>query len=106
VFSFFCSGGRCYDQNFLRFSAFFSKTNDIIKILHNLALFRVKNANFFWRKYFKNHNIGPRSAAVGEGVRPEVVLLGRRRRIRGLRLEDPAAHAPQGPGPKVVPSAP
>jgi hypothetical protein len=34
--------------------AFFSKTNVIIKILHNLALFWVKNANFlcqfFWRK--------------------------------------------------------
>jgi hypothetical protein len=38
--------GRCYDHNFLRFStifgkklAFFSKTNVMIKILHNLALF-------------------------------------------------------------------
>jgi hypothetical protein len=42
---------------------FFSKTNVMIKILHNLALFRVKNANFF-AKFFgenilKNHNIGP-----------------------------------------------
>jgi hypothetical protein len=27
--------------------AFFSKTNVMIKILHNLALFWVKNANFF-----------------------------------------------------------
>jgi hypothetical protein len=27
--------------------AFFSKTNIMIKILHNLALLRVKNANFF-----------------------------------------------------------
>jgi hypothetical protein len=27
--------------------AFFSKTNFMIKFLHNLALFRVKNANFF-----------------------------------------------------------
>jgi hypothetical protein len=27
--------------------AFFSKTNVMIKIFHNLALFRVKNANFF-----------------------------------------------------------
>jgi hypothetical protein len=26
--------------------AFFSKTNVMIKILHNLALFSVKNANF------------------------------------------------------------
>jgi hypothetical protein len=38
--------GRCYDHNFLRFStifgeklAFFSKTNVMIKIWHNLALF-------------------------------------------------------------------
>jgi hypothetical protein len=55
--------GRCYDHNFLRFCqfsakklAFFSKTNVMIKILHNLALFWVKNANFFAiffrRKYF------------------------------------------------------
>jgi hypothetical protein len=40
------TGGRCYDHNFLRFltifgekMAFFSKTNVLIKILHNLALF-------------------------------------------------------------------
>jgi hypothetical protein len=48
------SRGRCYDHNFLRFLpnfgkqlAFFSKTNIMIKILHNLALFGVKNANLF-----------------------------------------------------------
>jgi hypothetical protein len=62
--------GRCYDHNFLRFlpifgekMAFFSKTNVMIKNYHNLALFWVKNANFFAisfrRKYFKSHNIGP-----------------------------------------------
>jgi hypothetical protein len=62
--------GRCYDHNFRRFLtifgkklAFFLKTNVMIKILHNLALFWVKNANFFrrffWRKYLKNHSIGP-----------------------------------------------
>jgi hypothetical protein len=58
--------GRCYDHNFLRFSAkklaFFSKTNVMIKVLHNLALFRVKNANFFAEFFgeniLKNHNIG------------------------------------------------
>jgi hypothetical protein len=47
--------------------AFFSKTNVMIKILHNLALFRVKNANFF-AEFFgekkKNHNIGPRLTAI------------------------------------------
>jgi hypothetical protein len=38
--------GRCYDHNFLQFLpifgeklAFFSKTNVMIKFLHNLALF-------------------------------------------------------------------
>jgi hypothetical protein len=53
--------GRCYDHNFLRFStifgkkmAFFSKTNVMIKILHNLALFRVKNANFFAEIFGEN----------------------------------------------------
>jgi hypothetical protein len=42
---------------------FFSKTNVMIQFLHNLALFWVKNDNFFAkffrRKYLKNHNIGP-----------------------------------------------
>jgi hypothetical protein len=37
----------------------------MIKILHNSALFRVKNANFFAEFFgeniLKNHNIGPRS---------------------------------------------
>jgi hypothetical protein len=37
----------------------------MIKILHYLALFRVKNANsfakFFGENIFKNHNIGPRT---------------------------------------------
>jgi hypothetical protein len=44
--------------------AFFSKTNVMIKSLHNLALFWVKTPFFRWifrRKYFKNHNIGPRA---------------------------------------------
>jgi hypothetical protein len=55
--------GRCYDHNFLRFlpilgekMAFFSKTNVMIKILHNLALFGVKNAIFcnFLEFFFKS----------------------------------------------------
>jgi hypothetical protein len=41
--------------------AIFSKTNVMIKILDNLALFWVKNANFFAEFFgeniFKNHNI-------------------------------------------------
>jgi hypothetical protein len=49
--------------------AFFSKTNVVIKILHNLALFEVKNANFFaeffGEKIFKNHNIGPFNGRIG-----------------------------------------
>jgi hypothetical protein len=34
--------------------AFFSKTNVMIKILHNLALFWDKNANFFAEFFGKN----------------------------------------------------
>jgi hypothetical protein len=34
--------------------AFFSKTNVMMKFLHNLALFRVKNANFFAEFFSKN----------------------------------------------------
>jgi hypothetical protein len=48
--------------------AFFSKTNVMIKTLHNLALFWVEKRQFFcWNfrwKYLKNHNIGPRSTAA------------------------------------------
>jgi hypothetical protein len=48
--------------------AFFLKTNFMIKLLHNLALFCVKSAHFFrWifrRKYLKNHNIGPVSVVL------------------------------------------
>jgi hypothetical protein len=46
--------------------AFFSKTNAMIKIFHNLALLWVKNTNLshwiFQRKYLKNHNLGSRIA--------------------------------------------
>jgi hypothetical protein len=34
--------------------AFFSKTNVVIKILHNFALFGVKNANFFAEFFGEN----------------------------------------------------
>jgi hypothetical protein len=44
--------------DFCQFSAkklsFFSKTNVVINILHNLALFRVKNANFFAEFFGEN----------------------------------------------------
>jgi hypothetical protein len=68
-----CTRGRCYDHNFLRFSttfsnkklAFFSKTNVMIKILHDLALFWFKSAKFlpncFGEKYLKIHKIDPGS---------------------------------------------
>jgi hypothetical protein len=57
--------GRCYAHNFPRFLPIFvekfglfsQKTNVMIKFLHNLALFWVKNAIFF-ADFF--HNIGPR----------------------------------------------
>jgi hypothetical protein len=54
-----------FDQFLSEKLAFFSKSNVMIKILHNLALFRVKTTFFrqlFWRKYLNNHNIGPWSA--------------------------------------------
>jgi hypothetical protein len=53
--------GRCYDHNFGDFCHFsaktlaiFSKTNVIIKILHNLPLIWVKNANFFAEFFGEN----------------------------------------------------
>jgi hypothetical protein len=63
--------GRCYDHNFRRcFSifvekmAFFLNTNVMINffikisfVLSQKCIFFRKN---FWRKYLKNHNIGPR----------------------------------------------
>jgi hypothetical protein len=61
-----CFWGRCYDHNFQRFFAnlwrkngrFFSKTIVMIKILHNLALFWFKNANFF-RWFFRQKTSVP-----------------------------------------------
>jgi hypothetical protein len=53
--------------DFRQFSAIFDnflKTNVMIKCLHNLAVFWIKNANIFasfLRKYLKNHNIVPRA---------------------------------------------
>jgi hypothetical protein len=53
--------GRCYDHNFLRFFpifgeklAFFFNTNVMINFFQNLALFRVKNANFFAKFFGEN----------------------------------------------------
>jgi hypothetical protein len=53
--------GRCCDHNFLRFLPIFgekngvlSKTNVMIKLLHNLALIGVKNGNFFAEFFFEN----------------------------------------------------
>jgi hypothetical protein len=40
--------------NFRQKMAFFSKPNVMIKILHNLALFLVKNANFFAKFFGEN----------------------------------------------------
>jgi hypothetical protein len=52
--------------------AFFSKTNVMIKILHNLALFRLKNANFFGKTILENHYIGPRQR---KSVKNELVKV-------------------------------
>jgi hypothetical protein len=51
--------GRCYDHNFLRFFpakklAFVFNTNVTINFFQNLALFRVKNANFFAKFFGEN----------------------------------------------------
>jgi hypothetical protein len=71
------SRGQCYDHNFLRFSAkilsFFSKTNVMIKILHNLALFRVKNANFFAE--FFGENIFKIITSVPGHLRMEILII-------------------------------
>jgi hypothetical protein len=79
--------GRCYDHNFLRFLpifakklAFFSKTNVMIKFLHNLALFRVKNANFFAE--FFGENILKIITSVPGGSIKKTETLG----VRGFRF--------------------
>jgi hypothetical protein len=47
--------------------AFFSKTNVMIKLLHNLhSLFLSQKLQFFWRKYLKNNNTGSRNVATVE----------------------------------------
>jgi hypothetical protein len=55
--------------------SFFSKTHVMITILHNLALFWVKNANFlhfFRRKYFKNRSQVPLSGTSRSNNRDRV----------------------------------
>jgi hypothetical protein len=63
--------------DFWQFSAkkltFLSKNNVMIKILNNLALFRVKMpiffAEFYGKNIFKNHIIGPRLECISQGGR-------------------------------------
>jgi hypothetical protein len=46
--------GRCYDHNFLRFLPIFSKTNAMIKFLHNLHGFVLsQKRQFFGENIFK-----------------------------------------------------
>jgi hypothetical protein len=63
IITIFCDFSKFSAKKF----AFFSKTYVMIKILHNLALFWVKNANFFAEFFgeniLKNHNIGPRCSS-------------------------------------------
>jgi hypothetical protein len=50
----------------------------MIKILHNLALFCVKNANFlpnFSAKIFKNHNIGASKAGIAMVIKPVNTII-------------------------------
>jgi hypothetical protein len=70
--------GRCYDHNFVRFLTIFgekigvfSKPNVTINILHKLAFLSQTRQFFrriFRRKYFKNHNIGPRVAHLRTSI--------------------------------------
>jgi hypothetical protein len=46
----------------------------MINFSNNLALFGVKNANF-WRKYFENHNIGDRSSSFGRPIANNLALF-------------------------------
>jgi hypothetical protein len=53
--------GRCYDQSYLRFSTIFGQKiggfffkSQCYDFLHNLALFGVKNANFFAEFFGEN----------------------------------------------------
>jgi hypothetical protein len=48
--------------------AFFSKTNVMIKILHCLALFRVKNAIFFGENILKIITLVPGLACYNAGI--------------------------------------
>jgi hypothetical protein len=61
------SGGPQFSAIFDNFGekiGFFSKTNVMIKILHNLAFVLSQKRQFFRRKYLKNHNIGPWSPSL------------------------------------------
>jgi hypothetical protein len=70
--------GRCYDHNFLpifgEILAYFLKTNVMINCFQNLTVVWAKNAKFFGKNIFKNHNIGPCSMSMkfcsGETVLP------------------------------------
>jgi hypothetical protein len=63
--------GRCYDHNFLRFLPIFGEQIGVFFknqcYDQNFALFSFVSSqkrHFFRRKYFKNHNIGPRSSLL------------------------------------------
>jgi hypothetical protein len=76
----------CDFDNFWRQKlAFFSKTNVMINFLHNLALFWVKSTNFsaefFWWKYLKNHNIGPRLMPRSQNIQWNDSWVGCKTRI-------------------------
>jgi hypothetical protein len=56
------STGRRYDHNFLQKFGVFSQKPSMINFFQKLCSSAHKNAIFrqiLWRKYFKNHNIGP-----------------------------------------------
>jgi hypothetical protein len=92
-------------RNFCQFSgkklAFFSKTNAMIKIFHNLALFRVKNANFsqfFGENIFKIitsvpdleiESSGPPPKPAGDRIVEDLVALTASRVFHHLAVRHP-----------------
>jgi hypothetical protein len=65
-----CFWGRCYDHNFLRFLPIFGEKNGIFlkyqcydQLFSKFSFVSSQKRHFFrkivWRKYLKNHNIGP-----------------------------------------------
>jgi hypothetical protein len=75
---------------------FFSKTNVMIKFLHDLVLFLVKNANFFGEN-IKNHNRGPWSPWLQSKSHQGAVIVNEA--VTGEIFRLPANFPEKGPEP-------